>query len=100
MRFFLAILASVLAAATIVQAAVSVLPALHSSTVLSLAHRQPVNINQSLGKPSDAIGKVVNYVSNTVSHTFQSSIDEHLRKQTNRCLKIILRDLSIQVGTA
>lgn len=81
MRFFLAILPSVLAAVTIVQAAVSVLPALHSSTVLSLAHWQPVNMNQGLDKPSDANGKVVNYVSNEVSHTFQSSIDEHLRKK-------------------
>jgi len=55
MRFFLAILPSALAAVTIVQAA-------------------PVNINQGLDKPSDANGKVVNYVSNEVleNHTSRS----------------------------
>ena len=68
MRSFPALLAFVLAAVTIVQAAVRVVPTLSSLTVaLTPSLAQPVRKNQDWDTTNEANGKVDDYLSNEVN---------------------------------
>ena len=53
--------------------------------MLTLSLEQPVSKNQGLDIPIESDGKVVNYLSDEVSHTFQSST-HNFKLLTCECL--------------